>query len=643
LGFSHLILLYLSKITAMKNILNIVFFSLLSTFGFGQLLEANFETGVPPDWEAENAWKSGKANLQSSSSFIIPEHSTFMAVNDDQPGANANTSGKLISPTLDFTDVEDSYAITFEAYFLNNDFQGSDETAKLMSSTDGGATWLEMFDVKPSFDWQTINVGIGDLAGKDNVLIAFDYDDGGGWNYGFAVDDVRMRTILSRDVALTDYSVPRYVPNQGDVPITLTIDNRGIEIISKYSVTVIHDGTEYEVEVTTPPLNYEENFTSQILLPFDISSADQYEFELNISKVNDKLDLDDTNNNGSLLISSVANPPSKRMVAEEATGTWCGWCLESMRDKYPAEFIGIAVHNGDPMRVAEYDDGLTSTPGFTGFPGMVINRESVTDPSNTEDFLIEEAKNISPIGVWFNYDYNEISRLIKLEAHATIHTKLTGDYRFALVITEDFVMGTDASYNQANYYSGSLDLIDIHGVNYRNLPDPIPFNEIFYHEVARTIIGGYEGLPGSIGSDLTDGMEIVTDIDYVLPAEFNEDNINMVLLVIDAESGAILNGRLQGLNKPPVSVDNLALNPISQIYPNPSSGDKTIVLELNKSTNLNIELLDLQGSRVYQKDYANMSGQSEVELPRGNLAAGTYLTKLTTNEGSFSFKVIFVD
>ena len=51
----------------------------------------------------------------------------------------------------------------------------------------------------------------------------------------------------------------------------------------------------------------------------------------------------------------------KKVVAEELTGTWCGWCIrgivtfEEMKAKYPDTFIAIAVHGGsDVMKDEEY-------------------------------------------------------------------------------------------------------------------------------------------------------------------------------------------------------------------------------------------------------------------------------------------------
>ena len=52
---------------------------------------------------------------------------------------------------------------------------------------------------------------------------------------------------------------------------------------------------------------------------------------------------------------------TRRMVVEEGTGAWCGWCVKGivglryMNATYPDQFIGIAVHNGDMYTVNNYN------------------------------------------------------------------------------------------------------------------------------------------------------------------------------------------------------------------------------------------------------------------------------------------------
>ena len=63
-----------------------------------------------------------------------------------------------------------------------------------------------------------------------------------------------------------------------------------------------------------------------------------------------------TSNNG------VFAQPSKMVLIEEATGTWCAWCpkgkvfSEMLLETYNDKLIFIEVHRNDPMENEEYSD-----------------------------------------------------------------------------------------------------------------------------------------------------------------------------------------------------------------------------------------------------------------------------------------------
>jgi hypothetical protein len=84
----------------------------------------------------------------------------------------------------------------------------------------------------------------------------------------------------------------------------------------------------------------------------------------------------ETNVTAAKKFNTVSQIVEKNVVIEEGTGTWCGWCprgavaMEYMYDTYPTRFIGVAVHNADPMTVTEYDDGAN----LSGFPGCNVDR-----------------------------------------------------------------------------------------------------------------------------------------------------------------------------------------------------------------------------------------------------------------------------
>jgi hypothetical protein len=80
------------------------------------------------------------------------------------------------------------------------------------------------------------------------------------------------------------------------------------------------------------------------------------------------------------LITTVASAqtPTKKVLLEEFTGSWCGWCprgiyaIQQLEAKYPNSFIPVSFHNSDPMQISTGQDTLEST--VTGYPDGWIDR-----------------------------------------------------------------------------------------------------------------------------------------------------------------------------------------------------------------------------------------------------------------------------
>ncbi len=65
-----------------------------------------------------------------------------------------------------------------------------------------------------------------------------------------------------------------------------------------------------------------------------------------------------------------AQAPMKKVILEDFTGTWCGWCpegtviIDNLLAANPSTFIPVASHNGDALQIpdgAAIDAGLNVT------------------------------------------------------------------------------------------------------------------------------------------------------------------------------------------------------------------------------------------------------------------------------------------
>ena len=71
---------------------------------------------------------------------------------------------------------------------------GDIETATLEYSLDNGLSWTVFSEIIGTEDdaWDAQSFDLSSLAGNSNVLIAFHYNDNGGWMFGWAIDDVLL-------------------------------------------------------------------------------------------------------------------------------------------------------------------------------------------------------------------------------------------------------------------------------------------------------------------------------------------------------------------------------------------------------------------------------------------------------------------
>lgn len=232
----------------------------------------------------------------------------------------------------------------------------------------------------------------------------------------------------------------------------------------------------------------------------------------------------------------------RRMVAEEATGTWCMWCvggivmMEHMKATYPDNFIGIAVHGGsDPMTLDNY-----SING-TGYPRVSVNREIFNlSPSEVEPYIESYIDAVPEAVVNGQYEINDgkvslTAKTIAAQAHNN------SDYNIAVVVTENDVhVPGDRDYNQKNAYAG--------GENgpmggFEDKPAVISSDDMWYQDVARCILSDRRGVQGSVPAQLKPGEPTVFNYTFDIPENvIDEKNIEVILLILDKKSQKIVNG-----------------------------------------------------------------------------------------------------
>ncbi|MDO4212438.1 MAG: Omp28-related outer membrane protein [Bacteroidales bacterium] len=225
----------------------------------------------------------------------------------------------------------------------------------------------------------------------------------------------------------------------------------------------------------------------------------------------------------------------RRMVVEEHTGAWCGYCvrgivgLKEMKEKYGDDFIGIGIHNNDQYAITAYDNFIGGY--MSGYPNSIVNRSgSAVDPSYTNlynRYQAMDAQADADIAVEATYD---TEGKINFTAHSRFaFSETNADYRVAFVVLEN-----QLPIVQTNYYDGSGSAMG----GFENLPRQA---KIDIDDVARGIYPSTTGNKGSIPAIVSKGE--VYDYSYsVKPTFKNGKNVEVVALLIDGKTGEIING-----------------------------------------------------------------------------------------------------
>lgn len=415
----------------------------------------------------------------------------------------------------------------------------------------------------------------------------------------------------SVDLKLTSIDAPKFVTPSSNIDLGFSVVNQGSADVTALvlNYTVNNGPVRLSPVNSTISANGDAgNFTH--VTPITVSGTDPIQIKAWITTVGDNNGSNDTLN---AVTGIIAFQATKRIVFEEATGTWCQWCprgavfMDSLAKLYPTTAMAIAVHNGDPMTVAEYDAGLSAA--VPGYPSGLVDRKG--GPFDPSDFITEHDNRITETGVacdvTVDATYNSTTREYNITMGAVFATYLQGDLRFNCVIVEDDVTGTATGYRQSNAYSGGAN-----GPmgNYHNLPNPVPAAQMVYDHVARAILGGWEGTELSIPATVAANSTHSFNYTYTLPAGYDDSQIHIIGWVMDATTGEILNANQK--NFATGVATQKASNFSLSTFPNPSKGLTNFEVKMDQlKGDISLEVYDLTGRLVYTTSEGSVVGGSK--------------------------------
>ena len=439
--------------------------------------------------------------------------------------------------------------------------------------------------------------------------------------------------LTAPSVLLSSFVFPQFVQHNNTYSFSFNAKNVGTTPITSMEVScklgdqeeIIIDFQNIENFVTLATLE----FTYQnITIPASQQIGNNYPIKVTITKLNGK------NISNSFLNSDYYIPsfiPTKRVFGEQGTGAWCQWCprgivaMRNMKNTHPDKWIGVAVHNNDPMALSEYDKEMLKITNSNGYPNGAVDRRWGGDPGNFPalfDILKDEFgyAELSTVEYLFDPDTRKIDFIVKAKFAAGI----VGDYRFMAVVTEDSVRGT-TGYSQANAYAG--------GANgpmggFESLPHPVPADQMFYNSVARAVLGTPYGEAGSLPTNIPINSEHTHTFSYTVPSTYNYDFLNIAIVLLNVADTTVFNAIYVDKN---ASIQNDPTSIIISTYPNPTKGD--IAVELKEDAKITI--WSIEGNKLYEGN--NKEGVSNIKL---NAAPGSYILRTENKNGSHTTKFV---
>lgn len=471
----------------------------------------------------------------------------------------------------------------------------------------------------------------------------------------FYIDDVAYEytdyTLPNLNGAVTNIiGITSALAGQSVTP-TVQVRNLGTTAINSFDIEFNYNGTTINQSVTG--VNIASLAFYSVALTDNITLAAGSNFATaTISNVNgNSSDGDSNDDTKSVEVNPVVPAAGKKVIAEEGTGTWCPWCvrgavyMEALSTQYEGYFVGIAVHNADPMTVDEYDAAMGGL--ISGYPSGLVDRGPEYDPSQFEVPFLERVQTAPKAWIENGATWDSGTRELKVSATTDWQMAANGNYKIALVLTEDGVTGTGSQWAQANAYAG--------GGNgpmggYEDLPSPVPASQMVYDHVARLISPSFDGLPNAFASMINAGDVFTHNWIFTLPADWDETNIHIVAMVIapdgtidNASSStieeAVANGFVNGEGVNAISVLP-APDSIFQMYPNPATDAAYINVKVQNPTPLQIEIYSADGKLMESKNYGNQVGAQILTIPMNTWAAGLYTIKLYANDTVYTKQLV---
>lgn len=429
--------------------------------------------------------------------------------------------------------------------------------------------------------------------------------------------DVYGDNLPTNVCGITEYYAPNYVAPGEKVPVSLGVKNGGANVITSVDITLDYaDGSSQTLtsEILVPDYDIMEyvqgeiayNQVGVVYAEFNAPTVEaNMQYTLRVSKVNGT---DDNNSDSKVegVLLCMADGYHKNVVVEEATGTWCGYCVLGYAGmKYLAKnyakdgVIGVALHGSDEMDVLTNGTFSELNQYIDGFPSSFYNRDFLNSIYPDQEYFNESLPDeiaipaMASIKATLEPGSSDKNLILSTESTFLLSGE-EGEYAVAYTVLEDGV----GPYPQTNYMSGSP--YDAYG--FEDLPDPCP---LVFDDVARNCSKPY-GIEGSLPA-VAKGETYSYTCDIELTDVTKPNHCRVVAMVINQVSGRIENACV--VESPTYNYVSAVEKVSTDTTQDFARGVKGAILINGNSRNVNV--YTLSGARVAAK------AGYRVEVPAG--------------------------
>jgi len=587
-------------------------------------------------------WKFGtNTALQSSGLLLGTPHTNFACVNDDKYNTAATLNyDTLYTSSMSFASYSHVF-VSFDMYYYQGSYGGFSEKATLAVSINGGSSWTTVQTLATGNGgadaWTTPLFDLSAYAGDANVMLAFTYTDGGGWEFGFAIDNVSVFVPNMLDLGVTAQNLPNYEQVNAAHAVSGTIRNFGSTTITSMNLNYSVNGgsavTDALSSLSIPALtNY--NFTHNI--NWTPTSDGNYTMKIWADNINGSPDQNHANDTLVATFQVIDSIAVKMPLFEEFNQASCDPCAQATPNLdsvlYNSRNICNAIRYHVSWPGTDYMNQVTNTPfvnarvvtyyGVSGVPDAKLDGSIDVYPGSirTSDIATEAALG-SPFKIGLSATYSPSTNTYAVTANIKSFGTIASGLKAQVVLTVDTMT---YALNQST--------------------ETIP--QYVFPQVAEDM------MPNSNGTTLTAFTPEQTqtvNVSWVKnhpwaanrSAYAYDSTTTHITVFIQNNSGKYIYQSATCVPSILLGIKENSSLSYLDIYPNPATNVATVAFGMKQSENVLITVYNMLGQKVMTENEGVLAqGEHSVKLDASDLSNGIYYVNVITDNNSITKKII---